>query len=225
MMIVTIHQPDFAPWLGFFERWAASDLYVVLDDVQFLRRGWHHRDRIKTTSGPQWLTIPVLKKGKYEQRINETRLDNSNGWRRKHLAAIRTAYGKCPFFGVVFPELKRIYDRDHDRLMDFNLDLLRLLGGHMGIATPLALASDHPSGKTSTARLVELTGLHMGTTYLTGTGARDYLDEDLFQAQGMRVQWQEFEHPVYDQPHGAFEPGLSVIDYLMNVGPTTECKA
>lgn len=216
-MIVTIHQPDFMPWLGFFERWRRSDLYVLLDDVQFLRRGWHHRDRIKTPSGPAWLTVPVLKKGRMEQEIREARLEDGP-WRRKHLAAIRAAYGRAPYFPRIFPLLEELYERDHERLMDLNLDLLRLFAALFGITTLTALASDTPVQTTGTERLVELCAAHGADTYLTGTGSRDYLDESLFTARGIRVEWQEFAQPIYPQLHGGFAPGLSALDCLMMCG-------
>ena len=91
-MIVAIHQPDFLPWLGFFDRWQKSDLHIVLDDVQFLRRGWHNRDKVKVPGGVAWLTVPILKKGRYGQPLQETLIDNSRPWRRKHLGMIRDSY-------------------------------------------------------------------------------------------------------------------------------------
>ena len=94
-MIVTIHQPDFLPWLGFFDRWEKSDLYIVLDDVQFIRRGWQHRDKIKTSQGIKWLTVPVIKKNKYFQKINEVKINNSIDWRKNHLNIIEESYRKA----------------------------------------------------------------------------------------------------------------------------------
>ncbi|MDP3426129.1 MAG: WbqC family protein [Humidesulfovibrio sp.] len=213
-MIVTIHQPDFMPWLGFFERWRASDLYVILDDVQFLRRGWHHRDRIKTVSGPAWLTVPVLKKGAFDQEIREVRLEKGP-WRRKHLATIRAAYARAPNFSGVFPLLEEIYGRGHDRLVELNLDLLQLFAKLLEIATPVALASDSRIEADGTIRLVRLCVAHGANVYLTGTGSRAYLDEALFAARGIRVEWQRFAHPEYPQLHGEFVPNLSALDYLM----------
>ncbi len=216
-MRVTIHQPDFMPWLGFFDRWRTSDVYIVLDDVQFLRRGWHHRDKIKTTAGPAWLTVPVRQKGRYEQPIREVLLDGDT-WKRKHLAAIRAAYGRAPRFGAVFTELEALYARSHARLMELNLDLLRWFARHFGIATPMMLASTCAAQHRGTARLVELCQHHGASVYLTGTGSRAYLEEALFTAHGMRVEWQQFEHPVYPQLHGDFVPGLSALDALMMGG-------
>lgn len=217
-MRVTVHQPDFMPWLGFFARWRDSDLYVVLDDVQFLRRGWHHRDRIKTAAGPAWLTVPVRKKGRFEQLIRDVEVEDGP-WRRKHLAAIAAAYARAPRFAEVFPLLEEVYGRNHARLMDLNLDLLRLFARLLGIATPLAPASAHGLTETGTARLVRLCELHGADAYLTGTGSRDYLDESLFAARGIRVEWREYAHAPYPQLHGDFVPGLSALDCLMMGGP------
>lgn len=219
-MRLTIHQPDFLPWLGFFDRWRASDLLVLLDDVQFLRRGWHHRDRIKTAAGPAWLTVPVKSKGRYLQTIREVELEDGP-WRRKHLAMIRAAYARAPGFELVFPPLEAVYARNHARLADLNRDLLALAAGLLDIRTPTALASDHdlPGREgpdcAGTVRLLRLCRLHGASVYLTGVGSRDYLDESLLLQHGVRVEWQRFEHPVYPQLHGAFAPNLSVLDWLM----------
>ncbi len=213
-MTVTIHQPDFMPWLGFFDRWRASGLYVVLDDVQFLRRGWHHRDRIKTAAGAAWLTVPVLNKGRFEQEIREAVLAEGP-WRRRHLAAIRAAYARAPRFSRVFPLLEEVYGRNHDRLLELNLDLLHLFAQLLGITTPVVLASSSAVQTEGTQRLVQLCTAHGARTYLTGTGSRAYLDEALFRAQGVRVEWQSFTPPCYPQLHGEFVPNLSALDYLM----------
>ena len=213
--MVTIHQPDFMPWLGFFDRWAKSDLYVVLDDVQFLRRGWHHRDKIKTPHGAVWLTVPVKNKGRFEQQIREVEIDNDSNWRRKHLRTIQSAYFKAPNFENLFPKIEVVYGKDHEKLVDFNLELLRLLAEAFGIKTPVALASDKQLSGEKSERLVNLVKLNKGTKYLTGSGSRSYLDENLFAAEDIEVAWQDFEHPVYAQLNGDFQSGLSALDYLM----------
>ena len=215
-VIVTIHQPDFAPWLGFFDRWAASGLYVVLDDVQFLRRGWHHRDRIKTPHGVQWLTVPVKKKGRFEQPINETEIDNGADWRDKHLKTIGAAYGKAPRFSSLFPLLEQIYGKRHTLLMDLNMDMLRLFARELGVDTPLVLASDLGVAGSGSERLATLVETVRGRTYLTGTGARAYLDETVFRSRGLAVAWRPYQQPEYPQLHGSWAAGLSVLDFCMN---------
>lgn len=214
-MLVTIHQPDFLPWLGFFDRWQKSDLYVVLDDVQFLRRGWQHRDKIKTKQGAMWLTVPVITKGKYHQIIRDVRIDNGTDWRHKHLRTIETNYRQAPNFDHCFEKTKKIYDKKHLSLINLNMDLLDLVAAELEITTPTVFASEYDINTTSTQRLVDLVGAVGGTHYLTGLGAMDYLDESLFHKNNIRVVWQKFQHPVYKQLHGEFIPKLSSLDYLM----------
>jgi|TARA_Y100000031_G_scaffold20092_1_gene20540 hypothetical protein len=214
-MIVTIHQPDFLPWQGFFDRWKKSDLYIVLDDVQFIRRGWHHRDKIKTQNKIKWLTVPVQKKGRYHQAIKEVKIDQQENWNQKHLKTIQTAYKKAPNFDFVFGKLSEIYNREYNLLIEFNMDLLRLCSKMLDIDTPLVFASDFNVKSTGGQKLVDLVQSVGGKEYLTGSGSRDYLDEELFKKVGISVRWQEFEHPVYKQLYGSFEKMLSVLDFLM----------
>lgn len=214
-MIVTIHQPDFLPWLGFFDRWQKSDLYIVLDDVQFLRRGWHHRDKIKTKDGVKWLTVPVLKKGRYQQLIREVQIDNSIDWRGKHLRTIQSNYTKSPNFDCYFQQIEKIYKKKHTLLIDLNMDLLRFVADSFDIVTPVAFASDHHLQSSSTQKLVDLVKSVDGDCYITGLGAKEYLDETLFSVQGIQVVWQEYTHPIYEQLHGPFIPMLSCLDFLM----------
>lgn len=214
-MIVTIHQPDFLPWLGFFDRWHKSDLYIVLDDVQFLRRGWHHRDKIKTKSGAKWFTVPVIKKGQYQQSIREVKIDNGSNWRHKHLKTIESNYKKAPNFEDCFEKIKEIYDKRHLFLIDLNMDLLQWVAIELGITTPTVFTSEYHVKSTSTQRLVDLVKLVDGDGYLTGQGSKDYLDESPFSKENIKVIWQKFQHPVYGHLHGEFIPRLSCLDYLM----------
>lgn len=213
--VVTIHQPDFLPWLGFFDRWRKSDLYIVLDDVQFLRRGWHHRDKIKTPQGVNWLTVPVKKKGHYYQQIREVEIDNQSDWRHRHLNTVQSSYSKAPNFQRVYRELEGIYLREHEYLIDLNMDLLHFAASALCIETPIVFASDYKVSSSSSQRLSDLVKAVGGTVYLTGTGSEDYLDETPFSGSRIKVIWQKFEHPIYSQLHGVFEPMLSVLDYLM----------
>lgn len=214
-MIVTIHQPDFLPWLGFFDRWAESDLYVVLDDVQFLRRAWHHRDKIKTVNGPRWLTVPICKKGKYCQLIRNVKIDNTGPWQRNHLRTIEFNYKNAPNFDYCFEKLQAVYNEKHSFLIDLNMDLLRFVTSELGITKPAIFASDFNVQSSSTQRLVDLLKSVNGTTYLTGLGSKNYLDESIFDKENIKVMWQEYTCPVYPQLHGAFVPMLSSLDYLM----------
>ena len=216
-MIITIHQPDFLPWLGFFDRWRKSNLYVVLDDAQFLRRGWHHRDRIKTALGIRWLTIPALKKGRYFQQIREVKIDNDKDWRSQHLGMISQAYNKAPNFNHVFEGIKKIYLHGHEFLMDLNMEFLQFAANMLGITTPIVYASTFNIKENGNQRLIELLKAVNGNTYLTGLGSKDYLDEKNFTREQIKVIWQKFNHPFYSQLYGDFIERLSVLDYLMVV--------
>lgn len=218
MTVVCIHQPDFAPWLGFFHRLCHCDVFIVLDDVQFLRRGWHHRDQIKTASGTRWLTVPVKKKGRYGQEIRDVEIDDSIDWRRRHYGLLKTNYARAPHFELEFEALRDVYGRRHRRLIDFNLDLIRHFCARLDLPARFSTASEIGRDGSSTARLVSLTRAVGGSVYLTGTGARAYLEESLFEASGIGVRWQDFAHPIYPQSHGSFVPRLSVIDCLFNCG-------
>lgn len=216
---ITIHQPDFLPWAGFFRRWDMADLFIILDDVQFLRRGWHHRDKIKTNAGEKWLTIPIEKKGNYHQQIKDVQIENTSNWRKKHLETIKAGYGKAPEFSRIFPELEKIYFSEDSTLMGFNLKLLKYVSGLLDINTPFKFSSEFGINSKGTERLLELVKKVNGTDYLTGTGSRDYLDESAFSKGDIGVTWDEFDFPVYNQVYDNFIPKLSILDCLMMLKP------
>jgi len=214
-MIVTIHQPDFLPWLGFFDRWQKSDLFIVLDDVQFLRRGWHHRDKIKTPTGVQWLTVPVIKKGKYHQLINEVEIDYGSNWQQKHLKTLKFCYRKAPNFTSILNRLEKAYGQEQKMLVAFNMNLLEICKDIFEIKADKVLSSTFNVKSKSSQRLVELVKTVGGDTYLTGSASKAYLDENEFKEAGIEVNWQKFNHPVYPQLYDGFEERLSVIDFFM----------
>lgn len=218
-MIVCVHQPDFAPWMGFFERLVHADVWVVLDDVQFLRRGWHHRDRILGPDGPRWLTVPVQKKGRYEQEIREVEIDDSEDWRRRHLATIAHAYARAPGREAGLALLRSAYEAGHRRLMDLNLDVIVSFLERLDLAPEIVFASELGVAGRSSERLVGICRELGADGYLTGRGSRDYLDERLFHAAGIEVIWQDYETPPYDQGRPDFVPGLSALDALLHLGP------
>lgn len=217
-MRVTIHQPDFLPWLGFFERWKSSDLFIILDDVQFIRRGWHHRDKIKTSQGVKWLTVPVKKKGRFVQKINEVAIDRTPPWPDALVHSIHHAYAKAPHYAWLFPELKKFFCKGHHLLSDFNVDLMQYCASLLQITTPVVFSSSLNVSSTKSDRLVDLVKAVGGTEYLTGTGSRDYLEVEKFMQQGVSVKWQQFTVKQYPQLHGEFVGMLSVVDYLMMDG-------
>ena len=215
-MKVAIHQPQYLPWLGYFDKMAQVDCFVVLDNVQFKKNEWQNRNRIKAASGWQWLTVPVLHR--FPQRISEVRVNHRAAWPRKHLQALLSSYSGTPFFEVHRPFFEEVYAREWARLADLNLATLRYLAEALGIRPKLLLASSLPARQGRTERLVAICRALGADTYLSGAGARGYLDLGCFEEAGIGVDFQAFQCPSYPQRFGPFVPDLSVVDLLFNCG-------
>lgn len=218
MTKVCIHQPDFAPYLGFFDRLADSDVFVVLDDVQFLRRGWHHRDKIKTATGTAWLTLHI-QKGDYHQKIREAVLSpDKNLWVTKLLGQITENYRQANYYGEMFSKIESIIGGSHEQLLELNMEMIEFLLDELAIEVQIVMASEFSLNSSGTQRLIDLTKLVGGDTYLSGLGAVDYLEPELFEKTGVGLEMQDFTHPTYPQQFGEFIPNLSAIDLVLNCG-------
>jgi hypothetical protein len=219
-MIASMHQPEHLPWLGFFDKLRCCDVLVVLDTVQFARRDFQNRNRIKGAAGPIWLTVPVESKGKVDQAIEEVRIVEEQSWRRKCWAAIRLNYGKAPHFAEHAPFFEALYAREWTRLLDLNMAVIRYLVEQFGITTRLVAGSElGVRERGGTAVALAACRAVGAATYLSGAFGRDYLDERQFAEAGIAVRYQEFRHPAYPQLHGGFLPQMSAIDLLFNCGP------
>lgn len=214
---VVIHQPDFLPWLGFFDRLRRADMYIVLDHVQFIRRGWTHRDMIKTTAGAAWLTLNI-QKAPQNTPIRDIQLAPGKDWRQDNLNLIRESYRKAPHFMEVFSRLEGLYTPSIENMAEMNLASLDLLEDMLDVKTPRLISSKMSPQGSSTAMLVDLLQKAGATQYISGQGARAYLDENLFAKAGIELVWQTFRHPLYPQLHGEFVPMLSSVDALFNCG-------
>jgi hypothetical protein len=216
---VVIHQPDFIPWLGFFHRLLRADLFVALDSVQFVHsnRSWTHRDKIKTAQGAHWVTVSV-KKPSRTTAINEVLLAEGTNWRQDNLNLIEANYRRAPFFEQIFPTIRDLYKRPCGLLADFTLSSIEMLMDMLAVRVPIVRSSTLGASGAKSELLVDILVRVGATHYLSGLGARAYLDSSLFAAKGIEVQWQEFTHPVYPQLHGEFVPMLSTVDMLFNCG-------
>lgn len=222
---VVIHQPDFLPHLGFFQRLLHADLYIALDHAQFVNgtsRSWTHRDKIKTPRGAQWLTVSV-RKAPRETPINAIALSNTD-WRIQNLNLLRENYHQASFFDEIYPELQNLYAAPCTWLVEFTMASIEMLSRLLGISVPTVLSSSLRPAWHKNELLVELLRKVGATHYLSGLGARDYFDPAPFSAAGIEVIWQDFKHPVYPQLHGDFEPYLSSIDLLFNCGAAESLK-
>jgi len=214
---VVIHQPDFISYIGFFHRLIFADIYVILDNVQFPKGGWNHRDKIKTANGVIWLTIPI-KKAPLDTNINQIYIDNSYDWRSKHLETIKQAYKKAHFFNEIFPHIINIYNNKTDKLVDFNINSINIILKLLDINIKQILASSLNVTGKSNQLVVNILKAVNATHYISGIGAKNYFDPKPYQDANITVIWQNFIHPVYPQLHGEFVTGLSSIDFLLNCG-------
>lgn len=223
MTTLVVLQPSYLPWLGFFDQVRRCDHFVFYDDVAYDKNGWRNRNRIKTASGPVWLTVPVRTKGRMSQAINEVEIANTLPWARKHLRTIAEAYAGAPHRDAYLPALADLLERRWDRLADLDIEASRLMCGWFGLERPMYRSSELDIGGDRNSRLLALCRHFGATTYLSGNAAQAYLDVPLFAAHGIRVEWQSFQHPEYAQQHGPFLPLMSALDLVLNVGE--ECSA
>ena len=219
MTIVGVHQPNYLPYLGFFDKMAKSDIFVIYDDARFNSRDFQQRNRIRTSKGWQWLTVPVEKKA---IPIKEITIKNNADWSSVHFTAIRANYLKTPYYSIYENEIRRIYKKSYEKLIDLNMNLIHFLMNAFVIDTKIVFSSELCFTSKSTERLLEITETLGGDVYLSGPKGCDYMDVSSFEKKGIKVEFQDFKHPVYEQRYEGFVPNMSAIDALFNVGEMPE---
>ncbi len=224
-MIISVHQPQYLPWLGYFDKIARSDAFVVLDCVQYKHREFENRNKIRIDKGWQWLTVPVKTEGKRLQQICGVEIDESSDWRRRHWHALTAWYGSCPYFKNHAAFFEAFYAQPKKSFCDAVMPIIRYLLEQLQIATPLYFESQLKTTHTSSARIIELCQALKADTYLSGEGGKAYLDEAAFAQAGIKVAYQHYAHPVYRQRFASSAEGfianLSAVDLLFNEGPAS----
>ena len=216
-MRVTIHQPQFLPWLGYLDKIDQADLFIMLDTVQFKKSEWQNRNRIRTAKGWQWLTVPVLQH--FGQRIDEVLMNPTATWKAQHLRALDMHYARAPYRNRYLAQLREIYSAPWNKLSDLNKATVQWLLEAYGITTPVHRAVDYAARDEPTDRLIDLCRAVGATEYLAGPGAEQYMDKPRFESSGVRLDIQAFQHPIYRQAYEPFEPNLSALDLLLMQGP------
>lgn len=216
-MYVTIHQPQFLPWLGYLDKIDQADLFIMLDTVQFKKNEWQNRNRIRVAKGWQWLTVPVLQH--FGQRIDGVLINPTTAWKTQHLRALDIHYARAPYRERYLPELRELYARPWSRLNDLNKAIVRWLLAAYGITTEIHSAAEFAARDEPTDRLIDLCRAVGASRYLAGPGAEQYMDKPRFESSGVRLEMQVFHHPIYRQVYEPFEPNLSAIDLLLMQGP------
>ena len=217
---VAIVQSNYIPWKGYFDLINMVDEFILYDDMQYTKRDWRNRNYIKTPRGLEWLTIPVDVSGKYFQKIRETRVSEP-GWAKSHWGSIVQNYKTAPHFATYRERFEDLYQgSSEDMLSRINFRFIEAVCEILGIRTKLSWSMDYELVDGKTERLVGLCKSAGATHYLSGPSARDYMDESLFEKEGIAVSYMDYSgYPPYPQLHGEFQHTVTVLDLLFNTGP------
>jgi len=222
-MKVVILQPSYIPWRGYFDQIDRADVFVFYDDVQYDKRGWRNRNRVKTPNGPQWLTIPVHSRGAQIEKIpiNEIEIDWEQTWAERHLRTLQMAYARAPYFNHYASWLEEVYARRPRLLADFTIPLTVELARHLGIHHTRFLRSSEIEGISGqkTQRLVQILTRLGADHYISGPSARDYIEDECFQEAGIRLEYMEYNYREYSQLYPPYDPFVSALDLLWMTGP------
>lgn len=218
MKTIVISQPMFFPWVGLFEQLRLCDVYVHYDDVQLpMGRSFTNRVQIKTQQGSRWITAP-LRHTHEKSLIHEVQLDEAEGWRGKHLGLLRHAFSKAPHRDDALGIAEAVYGRDTGMLSDMNIHAMELIADYFDIRRPSLRSSAWGLESRSSQRLLDIVLMQGCDTYVTGHGARNYLDCELFERHGVKVEFMDYRRKPYPQLHGEFDPHVSILDLIANCG-------
>jgi hypothetical protein len=221
-MIVSINQPAYLAWPGYFERIARSDMHIILDHVQFEKNSFTNRNKIRTREGWTWLTVPLKTKGRFHDlAINSVETDDLQPWGRKHWNALCTNYAKAPYFAEHRAFFEGVYARPWPRLNDLLRETTSYLLQALGVGTKMVTSTELSVGGVKSELVLNLCRAVGAATYLSGPLGRGYLDEAAFAEAGIAVKYHDYEPPTYTQAFPGFEAGISTVDLLFNQGPAS----
>lgn len=217
MTIVAIHQPGYLPWLGFFKKMMNCDIFVYLDNANFVKNNYYNRNHIRISNGITWLTVPVIK-GK-ESKIKEIKIDNTKNWAKKHKKSILFNYSKAEFFNEIKNFFEELYEKNFELLIDLNMEIIEFIKKQLEIKTRTIFSSELKIKTSSAQRILDICKTLDADHYISGTvWAKNHLNINDFKNQGIHIKFQEFQHPVYKQYQRDFIPNMSIIDLLFNEG-------
>jgi hypothetical protein len=220
-MNVVILQPSYIPWRGYFHQISKADLFIFYDDVQYDKHGWRNRNQIKTVQGKQWITIPVHSAGVTQGiPIKDVKIDWSKPWAENHWKALTFAYAKAPCFRQYASLLEPFYQRHDELLADFTIDLTIALARELGISHTKFMRSSEIPGidGQKTDRLIQILAKVGTTHYISGPSARDYIEQDKFEAAGITLEYMVYDYPEYPQLYPPFDSQVSILDLLFMTG-------
>ena len=219
MKKVAILQSNYIPWKGYFDLIAHVDEFIIYDDMQYTKRDWRNRNKIKTPTGLQWLSVPVLSKGKFHQKINETKIDG-NQWKRDHWNTLEKNYARAPFFEEISYWLKPLYlEREYSFISDLNRTFIEAICSLLKIKITLTNSLDYELTGDKTERLANLCRQSLATEYVSGPAAKEYIDANIFKSLGIQLTWFDYiGYKPYHQLWGSFCHDVSILDLLFNCG-------
>jgi hypothetical protein len=217
--MVGVIQSSYLPWKGFFDVVASVDEFVLLDDVQFTRRDWRNRNRIKGVDGTGWITIPVQAKGRFDQLVQDVRIADPR-WNSKHWRAIHHTYASAPYFQDYRESFEELLLGSNDEFLSpLNRRCIEWVCRALGINTRITWSSELDTRPDRNERLIDICQALDATTYLSGPTASGYVDTMLFESEGIDVVYMDYSYPEYPQLGSGFEHQVSIIDVLFNAGP------
>jgi len=217
-VIVAIHQPNYIPYYGYFHKIRQCDVFVFLDNVKYTKNGFINRNRIKTPKNVSWLTVPVQGEGLINTEIREVKISNATDWQERHWNTLKFNYGKAKHFSEYQESFKEVYNKKWIYLADLNKFLVKEICSLLVIKGEFIDASGLNVSGNKTDLIINICDALGADTYLSGQGAKGYLEEDKFRLHGIDLRYQKFEHPIYKQLFGEFTPNLSIIDMMFNEG-------
>lgn len=219
-MIISGHQPNYLPWLGFFHKMISCDLFVILDNVLLSKREITKRNIIKGPEGSRLLSVPLKRK---KSLIKNSIINNDVAWNLNHWGSLETCYARSPYWKKYRELFYPIYHHPGEKLAALNLRLIEVIRSILGINTPMVLSSENPEITGSKGeRIISLCKHFKADSYLSGNGARAYNDDQAFASNGIQLVYQDFKHPEYPQLWGDFLPNLSAVDLIFNCGPNSK---
>lgn len=219
-MIITIHQPNYLPWLGFFDKIQKSDIFVILDDAEYSKNCFINRNKIKTHAGEMWLSLPVQYKS--TANINEILLDNKQSWQRKHKNTIINFYSKSPHFKKYWSELEVFYNTQYDKITDITIPMIKIFMKLLNIEKEVVLSSTLNITTKSSDRILDICKKLNANEYISGANGNNYLKKEDFNINNINILFQEYKHPTYNQRFDKFIPYMSIIDLLFNEGENSK---
>jgi len=214
---VAIHQPEYLPWLGFFKKMMNSELFVFYDDVQFRKKGWQNRNRIRTKNGTVLLSVPVHAHS--YPNINEITIDNKKNWSNRHKKSILYNYASAPYFEDFKDFIESVFEKKFEYLIDLNTEIIKFVMNELEIKSKIIFSSELKISKKGSDMILDICKKVGADYYITGTSwAQSHLRIDEFKKSNIVLEFQKLQHPIYTQIHGEFIPEMSIIDLLFNEG-------